>query len=118
MVAEEQAARAARLRALREAAQIDTPDQTAAPPADGDAEPVLKFRNYVVKDDQISHEKQAIANPPKYEAPAAAPDLDAEGEVRLGDTRHTYAVLCIKAIEPFLCRNCCCMWHPRSQIGI
>ena len=82
MVAEEQAARAARLRALREAAQLDTPDQTAPPSADGDAEPVLKFRNYVVKDDKISHEKQAVANPPKYEAPTAAPDLEAEGEVR------------------------------------
>lgn len=80
---QDQAARAARLRALREAAQLDTPEQDAEPPAAANAEPVLKFRNYVVKDDQISHEKTAAANPPKYEEPTAGPDLEAEGEVRL-----------------------------------
>lgn len=75
---QDQAARAARLRALREAAQLDTPVQNTESEA---AEPVLKFRNYVVKDDKISHEQTAAANPPKYEAPTAGPDLDAEGEV-------------------------------------
>lgn len=79
---QDQAARAARLRALREAAQLDTPHQDAEPEAAGNAEPVLKFRNYVVKDDKISHEQTAAANPPDYEAPTAGPDLDAEGEVR------------------------------------
>ena len=80
---QDQAARAARLRALREAAELDTPGQNTEPEVAEDAEPVLKFRNYVVKDDKISHEQTAAANPPKYEAPTAGPDLDAEGEVSI-----------------------------------
>ena len=65
---EDQSARAARLRAMREAAGLDTRDQDtngAAQDTTAD-EPVLKFRNYSVKDDKIPHEKQAVANPPKY----------------------------------------------------
>ena len=80
---EDQTARAARLRALREAAGLDTPEDAAngqAADANGE-EPVLKFRNYSVKDDKITHEKQAVANPPKYEQPVVEPDADVQGEV-------------------------------------
>lgn len=79
---ENQAARAARLRSLREAAGLDTREQDvdgAAPDMNVD-EPVLKFRNYSVKDDRITHEKQAAANPPKYEQPVVEPEADVEGE--------------------------------------
>lgn len=79
---EDQSARAARLRAMREAAGLDTRDQDtngAAQDTTAD-EPVLKFRNYSVKDDKITHEKQAVANPPKYEQPIVEPDMDVEGE--------------------------------------
>lgn len=80
---EDPAARAARLRSLREAAGLDTrPQDTdgAAPDTNVD-DPVLKFRNYSVKDDRITHEKQAAANPPKYEQPVVEQDGDVEGEV-------------------------------------
>ena len=80
---EDQSARAARLRAMREAAGLGTRDQDtngAAQDTTAD-EPVLKFRNYSVKDDKITHEKQAVANPPKYEQPSVEPDIDVEGEV-------------------------------------
>ena len=103
---QDQAARAARLRALREAAQLDTPHQDAEPEAAGNAEPVLKFRNYVVKDDKISHEQTAAANPPDYEAPTAGPDLDAEGEV--GAAHHPNFDNIWTQIRYFscICRNC------------
>lgn len=80
---EDQAARAARLRSLREAAGLDTRQQDAdeAEPDTNADEPTLKFRNYSVKDDRITHEKQAAANPPKYEEPVVEPEADVEGEV-------------------------------------
>lgn len=80
---EDKAARAARLRSMREAAGLDTRQQDgdeAAPDTNTD-DPVLKFRNYSVKDDKITHEKQAAANPPKYEQPVVEQDADVEGEV-------------------------------------
>ena len=54
--------RKARLRALREAAQLGGTgeaegDQAAAPDAEPTQEPVLKFRNYAVKDEKIKYEK-------------------------------------------------------------
>ena len=80
---EDRAARAARLRSMREAAGLDTrqPDADEAAPDTSVDEPVLKFRNYSVKDDRITHEKQAAANPPKYEQPVVEQDGDVEGEV-------------------------------------
>lgn len=81
---EDQSARAARLRSLREAAGLDTGEQQSNGVAtDAAADPVLKFRNYTVKDDKITHEKTDVANPPKYEQPDAEPDVDIEGEVRI-----------------------------------
>ena len=80
---EDKAARAARLRSLREAAGLDTrlqdADEAALDTNEDDA--ILKFRNYSVKDDRISHEKQAAANPPRYEQPVVEQDGDVEGEV-------------------------------------
>lgn len=80
---EDPAARAARLRSLREAAGLDSRQQDAdgAAPDTNVDDPVLKFRNYSVKDDRITHEKQAAANPPKYEQPVVEQDGDVEGEV-------------------------------------
>ncbi len=79
---EDPSTRAARLRALRQAAGLDTSEQdlngSAADTAD---QPVLKFRNYTVRDDKITHEKTAVANPPKYEQPVVEADVDVEGEV-------------------------------------
>lgn len=78
---EDQSARAARLRSLREAAGLDTGEQKSNGAAtDAAADPVLKFRNYTVKDEKITHEKTDVANPPKYEQPVAEPDVDIEGE--------------------------------------
>ena len=74
--------RAARLRALREAAGLDTSEQDLNGAATDTADqPVLKFRNYTVRDDKITHEKTAVANPPKYEQPVVEADVDVEGEV-------------------------------------
>lgn len=80
---EDKAARAARLRLMREAAGLDTRqhDMDEAAPDMNVDDPVLKFRNYSVKDDRIAHEKQAAANPPKYEQPVVELDGDVEGEV-------------------------------------
>ncbi|KAL0046664.1 hypothetical protein WJX82_006593 [Trebouxia sp. C0006] len=73
--------RAARLRALREAAGLDTGEQDLNGAATDTADqPVLKFRNYTVRDDKITHEKTAVANPPKYEQPVVEADVDVEGE--------------------------------------
>ena len=83
---EDQAARAARLRSLREAAGLDSREKdadVAARDTNVD-EPLLKFRNYSVKDDRITHEKQAAANPPKYEQPVVEPEVEVEGEVHQG----------------------------------
>lgn len=82
---EDRAARAARLRSMREAAGLDTrqPDADQEAPDTNVDNPVLKFRNYSVKDDRITHEKQAAANPPKYEQPVVEQDGDVEGEVTI-----------------------------------
>ncbi|DBA80887.1 hypothetical protein WJX77_004712 [Trebouxia sp. C0004] len=78
---EESSARAARLRALREAAGLDTGEQGLNGGATVTADqPVLKFRNYTVRDDKITHEKTAVANPPKYVQPVVEADVDVEGE--------------------------------------
>ena len=79
---EDPSTRAARLRALREAAGLDTREQELNGAASDTADqPVLKFRNYTVRDDKITHEKTAVANPPKYEQPVVEGDADVEGEV-------------------------------------
>lgn len=61
---EDAAARKARLKALREAAGADgdaapQSTETAAPAAEDaePSEPVLKFRNYAVRDEKIEHAK-------------------------------------------------------------
>lgn len=81
---EDQASRTARLRSLREAAGLDTGEHRSSVAAVDDvemADPILKFRNYSVKDEKISHDKPAVANPPKYEQPVVEPDVNVEGEV-------------------------------------
>ena len=61
---------------------MDTSQEEASGDAAADpADPVLRFRNYSVKDDKITHEKAAVANPPKYEQPVVEDDMEAEGEV-------------------------------------
>lgn len=56
--------RKARLKALREAAAaegaVEEPTTTSVEPTNEPAEPVLKFRNYNVKDEKIEHEKVGI----------------------------------------------------------
>jgi len=64
---EDPAARRARLKALRDAANASdtaqqpeaaaTGAQEASKQASDSQEPVLKFRNYAVRDDKIEHEK-------------------------------------------------------------
>lgn len=79
---EDPSTRAARLRALREAAGLDKGEQEVnGAAADTADQPVLKFRNYTVRDDKITHEKTAVANPPKYEEPVVEAEVDVEGEV-------------------------------------
>ncbi|KAL0030913.1 hypothetical protein WJX79_000821 [Trebouxia sp. C0005] len=78
---EDPSTRAARLRALREAAGLDKGEQEVnGAAADTADQPVLKFRNYTVRDDKITHEKTAVANPPKYEEPVVEAEVDVEGE--------------------------------------
>eukprot|EP00884_Botryococcus_braunii_P000948 jgi/Botrbrau1/10854/Bobra.0025s0032.1 len=63
-----------RLRALREEAA--SRDVEAAEPAqqqNGADEPVLKFRNYAVKDKQIEHKVIEPAHAPEFEEPTAEP---------------------------------------------
>lgn len=60
---------------------MDTSQQEASGDAvDDSTDPVLKFRNYSVKDDKITHEKATVANPPKYEQPVVEDNMEAEGE--------------------------------------
>lgn len=67
---DEAATRRARLKALREAAEaVDDQQRTqgaAAPTQDAvepPKEPVLKFRNYAVRDEKIAHEKASHLTP-------------------------------------------------------
>lgn len=61
-------ARKERLRALKQAAELVQGDLSAAKESEDD-KPVLKFRNYVVQDKKIDHEKVAPAQPPTIEEP-------------------------------------------------
>lgn len=75
---EDPASRKERLRALREAARLadDQPHQAEqAEQAQPTEEPVLKFRNYVPRDDKIDHEKVEAAQPPKFEEPKPEADI-------------------------------------------
>eukprot|EP00878_Enallax_costatus_P007084 GHUV01007423.1.p2 GENE.GHUV01007423.1~~GHUV01007423.1.p2 ORF type:complete len:135 (+),score=49.96 GHUV01007423.1:500-904(+) len=67
---EDAVARRERLKALKQAAQlVESGDGAAADEAQQPEKPVLKFRNYVVRDEKIEHEKIAPAQPPKLEEP-------------------------------------------------
>ncbi|GAB4814876.1 hypothetical protein N2152v2_001922 [Parachlorella kessleri] len=70
--------RKARLKALREAAQLaDGEVEQAAngPEAEPTQEPVLKFRNYAVKDaEKIEFQKVEAAQPPEFQPVEVDPD--------------------------------------------
>eukprot|EP00775_Hariotina_reticulata_P011163 gene11163-11313_t len=69
---EDAAARRERLKALKQAQQLieaNYADAAAAQDSQPAEKPVLKFRNYVPKDEKIDHEKIAPAQPPKLEEP-------------------------------------------------
>jgi hypothetical protein len=70
-----------RLRAMREAAAADPgePEQPSEPPAA--AEPVLKFRNYAMKDKNIEHTVIEAAHAPEFEEPVAEPPEATAGDV-------------------------------------
>eukprot|EP00803_Ostreobium_quekettii_P004385 evm.model.scf_42.12 EVM.evm.TU.scf_42.12 scf_42:83153-85453(+) len=53
-----------RLAALRQAAKLTEGDA-----AEAEAKPVLKFRNYVPKDQEIEHTKVKPAQPPSFKEP-------------------------------------------------
>ncbi len=83
---EDAEARKERLKALRQAAEISREDgEDAAAAAPAVEEPVLKFRNYSVRDEKIAHEKVEAVQPPAFEeVHIEANELEAEdGEVRL-----------------------------------
>eukprot|EP00877_Chromochloris_zofingiensis_P001200 jgi/Chrzof1/11080/Cz05g22210.t1 len=68
---EDAVARRERLKALKQAADLansaDQPSTAPSQAAEEPAKPVLKFRNYVVRDEHIQHEQVAPAQPPKLE---------------------------------------------------
>eukprot|EP00879_Flechtneria_rotunda_P015984 GHRR01016717.1.p1 GENE.GHRR01016717.1~~GHRR01016717.1.p1 ORF type:complete len:140 (+),score=46.00 GHRR01016717.1:529-948(+) len=72
---EDAVTRRERLKALKQAAQLAKSgrDDAAAASAQQDdppaEKPLLKFRNYAVKDEKIQHEKVAPAQPPKLSEP-------------------------------------------------
>ncbi|BDA50416.1 probable coiled-coil domain-containing protein 12 [Coccomyxa sp. Obi] len=80
--------RKARLKALKEAAASAEHSQTStsAPSAQAD-EPVLKFRNYAVKDTRIEHQTIEAAQAPEYQEPVPEPsivqEIQGEGDVLL-----------------------------------
>ena len=77
--------RKARLKALKAAAASAdaTEPSTSAPSAQGD-EPVLKFRNYAVKDSRIEHQTIEAAQAPEYQEPVPEPSIvqEIQGEVQ------------------------------------
>ena len=79
-------ARRARLKALREAA---AGAEDAGTPGTAPDEPVLKFRNYAVKDQKnIKHDTVEAAQAPEFAAPVVEPSVvqEVQGEVRLQNT--------------------------------
>ena len=83
-------ARRARLKALREAA---AGAEDAGTPSAAPEEPLLKFRNYAVKDQKnIKHNTVEAAQAPEFVAPVVEPSVvqEVQGEVRLQST------ICIK----------------------
>ena len=79
-------ARRARLKALREAA---AGAENAGTPSTEPDEPVLKFRNYAVKDQKnIKHDTVEAAQAPEFAAPVVEPSVvqEVQGEVRLQST--------------------------------
>ncbi len=71
------------MKALREAAA--GADETIVP-STAPEEPVLKFRNYAVKDQKnIEHTTVDAAQPPEFLAPVVAPSVvqEVQGEVTL-----------------------------------
>ncbi len=89
-------ARKARLKALREAAAgADEANVASAAPE----EPVLKFRNYAVKDqNNIEHKTVDAAQAPEFVAPVVEPSVvqEVQGEVSLHqDYMQSYILLSI-----------------------
>lgn len=84
-------ARRARLKALREAAAgADEADVPRAAPE----EPLLKFRNYAVKDQKnIEHTSVEAAQAPEFVAPVVEPSVvqEVQGEVRM------HSLSCLRA---------------------
>ena len=92
-------ARKARLKALREAAAgADEADVPSAAPE----EPVLKFRNYAIKDEKnIEHTTVDAAQAPAFVAPVVEPSVvqEVQGEVSLHrDRMQSYILLSIPII--------------------
>jgi cwf18 pre-mRNA splicing factor len=71
-----------RLRALREQAALADRDasEPAQPKSESD-QPVLKFRNYAVKDKKIEHTVIEPAHAPEFEEPTAEPPETVPPEV-------------------------------------
>lgn len=92
---EDAAARKARLKALRAAAEADGDRaepavQVAAPVEDADTaqpeEPQLKFRNYTVNQKKrLAHDQITPAQPPEFTEPAAEAPDDTQVGVTAGD---------------------------------
>lgn len=73
-----------RLRALRAAAAAEPEQPPAAQPAQQQPEePVLKFRNYTVKDKKIEHQTIEAAHAPEFVEPVAEPSVvqEVQGQV-------------------------------------
>ncbi len=83
-MAETPGERKARLKALRDAAASADATEPSTSAAQGD-EPVLKFRNYAVKDNRIEHQTIEAAQAPEYQEPVPEPSIvqEVQGEVNL-----------------------------------
>ena len=110
--------RKARLKALRESqvsgepadddqapAQLHEAERPHGAPAQAQEEPVLRFRNYNVKDaERIAHEQVQAAHPPKAEAPKAEQPTEENEDPEVSrPQKHTG---CWKGLLPQAC--CCC----------
>ena len=114
-------ARRVRLKALREAA---AGAEEADVQSSASEEPVLKFRNYAVKDQKnIEHTTVDAAQAPEFVAPVIEPSVvqEVQGEVSRV-TLHTCTTIAFYCLEiPTYCH--CMYWHvPRfglcSQLSI
>lgn len=90
-----------RLRALRAAAAAEPMESEPPQPAQQE-DPVLKFRNYAVKDKKIEHQAIDAAHAPEFMEPVVEPSVvqEVQGEVGLNVTSsELFVQLCLDQLR-------------------